>query len=133
MTAPDIIEFTTDPQFLGLSISPAQETLLRAIYGLPLSAEQLELWWLCTGRTAYPASPFGEVTVVAGARAGKDSRIATPVLAYEATFGGHERDLGKGERAVFPLVAQDSRGSGVAYGYLRDYFTESPLLRRLVA
>ena len=33
MTAPTIVEFVTDPQFLGLGLSPAQETLLRAIYG----------------------------------------------------------------------------------------------------
>jgi hypothetical protein len=30
---PSIIEFVTDPQLLGLSISPAQETLLRSITG----------------------------------------------------------------------------------------------------
>ena len=34
MTPPNIVEFVTDPQLLGLSISAAQETLLRAIYGL---------------------------------------------------------------------------------------------------
>ena len=37
MSIPSIIEFTTDPQLLGLSLSDAQETLLRSIYGLPLS------------------------------------------------------------------------------------------------
>ena len=57
----DIIEFVTDPQLLGLTLSPAQETLLRAIYGLPLTPEQRELWYLCTGRAAYPARPFSEV------------------------------------------------------------------------
>src|SRR5206468_2522934 len=31
---PDIIEFSCDPQLLGLSNSPAQETLLKTIYGL---------------------------------------------------------------------------------------------------
>jgi hypothetical protein len=30
---PTIIDFTTDPQVLGISLSPAQETLQRAIYG----------------------------------------------------------------------------------------------------
>jgi hypothetical protein len=131
---PDIIEFTTDPQLLGLSISPTQETLLRAIHGLPLSgAEQLDIWRRCTGRSTYPATPFGEGTIVAGARAGKDSRIGAPVLCYEAAFDEHERELGKGERAVYPLVAQDTRGAGVAFGYVSDYFTNSPLLRRLVA
>ena len=90
--APDIIEFVTDPQLLGLTVSPAQETLLRGIYGLPLpSADHLDLWHQCTGRETYPAQPFGEVTVIAGARAGKDSRIAAPVVLYEALFGGTRR------------------------------------------
>ena len=129
---PNIVEFATDPQLLGLTLSPAQETLLRAIYGLDLDETELDLWRLCTGREAYPAKPFSEVTVIAGARAGKDSRIATPVLCFEAAFGQHEQQLAKGERAVYPLVAQDRNGAAVAFGYTRSYFTESPLLRKLV-
>ncbi len=54
-SAPDIIEFVTDPQLLGLNLSPAQETVLRAIYGLPLTAAQQQLWQHCTGRERYPA------------------------------------------------------------------------------
>ena len=87
---PDIVEFVTDPQLLGLKLSAAQETLLRAIYGLPLSEDQLELWRACTGRERYRGEPFSEVTVIAGARSGKDSRIAAPVVCYEALFGGHD-------------------------------------------
>jgi hypothetical protein len=68
---PDIIEFVTDAQLLGLTISPAQETLLRGIYGLPLrNADQLDLWRRCTGREIYPGRPFSEATIIAGARAG---------------------------------------------------------------
>jgi len=53
-----------------------------------------DLWREWTGRDAYrPGHRFGEVTVVAGARAGKDSRIAAPIACYEAVFGGHERRL----------------------------------------
>ncbi len=125
---PDIVEFATDPALLGLSLSPAQETLLRATYGLPLDAEQTALFRDATGRTEYLARPFGEVTCLAGARAGKDSRIAAPVVCYEAVFGGHEARLAKGERGVIVLVAQDARATKVAFGYVSDYFTQSPLL-----
>lgn len=125
---PSVIEFATDPQLLGLRLSPAQEVLLRSIYGLPLTAEQLDLWRLCTGREVYTDVAFGEVTVLAGARAGKDSRIAAPIVVYEALFGGHQGQLSKGERAVVPLVAQDQRATKVAFGYVRDYLTTSPLL-----
>lgn len=34
--APDVVEFVTDPRLLGLAVSEAQETLLRAAYGLDL-------------------------------------------------------------------------------------------------
>lgn len=128
-TVPSIIEFATDPQLLGLSLSPAQETCLRGVYGLPLPSEgHRALWHQCTGRTTYPGRPFGEVSVVAGARAGKDSRIAAPVVCFEAIFGRHERHLAKGERAVIPLVAQDQRATRVAFSYIREYLTRSPLL-----
>jgi hypothetical protein len=129
---PDIIEFTTDAQLLGLSLSPAQETLLRGIYGLPLTTEQHELWTLCTGRETYTGKPYGEVTVLAGARSGKDSRIAAPVLLYEALFGGHVERLGRGEAAMIPCIAQDARAAKISFQYVRDYLTGSPDLAEAV-
>jgi hypothetical protein len=128
VSAPTIIEFVTDPALLGLSLSPAQETLLRGMYGLPLTAVQRDLWTRCTGRQNYSAHAFGEVTVLAGARSGKDSRLAAPVVVYEALLGGHQERLSKGERAVVPLVAQDQRAAKIAFGYVRDYLTGSPTL-----
>jgi hypothetical protein len=79
-----------------------------------------------------PGVPFPEVTAVAGARAGKDSRIAAPIVCYEAALGGHERYLARGERGVIPLVAQDARAAKIAFGYIRDSLTRSPLLNSLV-
>src|SRR5262249_48422709 len=91
MRTPSIIEFCTDPQLLGITLSPAQETLLRAVHGLPLGAAQLDVYGECTGRQTYtPGNPVPEVTVIAGARSGKDSRILVPLLLYEAIFGGYE-------------------------------------------
>src|SRR5262245_56293752 len=121
-----------DRQLLGLSISPAQETLLRAIYGLPMSEGQLELYRLCTGRQEPPSASFGEVTVIACARSGKDSRIAAPIVLYEALFGGHESHLARGERGVIALVAQDQRATKVAFGYIRGALKGSPLLGSMV-
>ena len=133
MDRPDIITFVTDPQLLGLTLSPAQETLLRAIYGLQLDADQQDLWRLCTGREHYAPQGFGEATVLAGARSGKDSRIAAPIACFEALLGGHDRHLSKGERGIIPLVAQDARASKIAFTYIRDYLTGSSILARSVA
>ncbi len=130
--APDIVGFVTDPQLLGLSLSPAQRTLLKSIYGRPLDEEEFSLFTACTGRQSYPGHAFSEVTALAGARAGKDSRIAAPIVLFEAIFGGHERHLARGERGMIPLVAQDQRAAGIAFGYIRDYVTGSPLLASLI-
>jgi hypothetical protein len=127
-----IIDFVTDPQLLGLGISKPQETLLRSIYGLSITRSMLEIWQQCTGREIYPRHGFSESTVICGARSGKDSRIATPIAAFEAALGNHEQYLAKGERAVIPLVAQDTRGTKIAFGYLRSYFTDSPLLKSML-
>ncbi len=69
---------------------------------------------------------------MAGARAGKDSRIAAPTVCFEAVFGGHEKHLSKGERAMIPLVAQDRRAAKIAFGYIRGYFESSALLSALI-
>ncbi len=73
-----------------------------------------EVFCACTGRQDSTGHGFGETTVVAGARAG----IAGPIVCYEAIFGGHEKNLAKGERAIIPLVAQDQRATN---GSLRLY------------
>jgi hypothetical protein len=73
------------------------------------------------------------VTVIAGARSGKDSRIAAPIVCYEATFGGHEKRLHRGEQAVIPCVAQDARAAKIAFSFVRDYFNGSEHLCSLVA
>ena len=127
-----IVDFVTDSQILGLSVSKPQETLLRAIYGLPLPKVGKDIWTQCTGRETYPRHGFSEITALCGARAGKDSRIACPIASYEAALGNHHKNLARGERAVIPLVAQDTRGTRVAFGYLKSHFMESSILKSML-
>jgi hypothetical protein len=65
---PTIVEFVGDRELLGLAISPAQRTQLKATYGLPLDAEEFAIFRACTGPQTYLAHAFSEVTVAAGAR-----------------------------------------------------------------
>jgi hypothetical protein len=129
---PTILEFVTDPQLLGLTPSPAQRTLLKAAYGLPLTAEERELFTRCTGLAEYPGHAFDEVVALCGARSGKDAYIATPIIVYEAIFGDAEQHLGKGERATCVLIAQDQKSTRTAYGYCRDYVLGSALLKTMI-
>jgi hypothetical protein len=131
-SAPDIIEFCRDGQLLNLSLSPAQQVCLRAMYALPLTPDQLEIYRRCTGREQPPKTAPSEATIICGARAGKDSRILAPSLCFEAVFGQHSKHLHRGERAVIPLVAQDARAATISRDYVFSYFRTSPVLRTLI-
>jgi hypothetical protein len=133
MKAPTVLEFATDRQLLNLSLSEAQRVLLGAAYALPLTRAQRALYRECTGRSTVPPRPVELLTVVAGARSGKDSRIGSVVLLYEALFGSWPSALHRGETAVFPLVAADLRGTRVAFDYLKGYLLGSSVLRHEVA
>jgi hypothetical protein len=128
---PRIDQFCLDAEYLGLAYSTAQLTLLKAIYGLALTPEERDVYGACTGRTRYrEGHAASEVTVIAGARSGKDSRIAAPIALYEALFG--DFPSARGEPIVVPLVAQDGDGSEIAFGYIRDYAMERPRLAKYV-
>lgn len=127
----DIITFTQHRQFLNLSLSPAQRTLLKSMYGMALTDEERDIWYRCTQREDYPATPFVEVTVISGARGGKGSRIQTPAMLYEAILGGFEPNTG--ETLVVPIVAQDADASRIVFRLIKDTLARSPLLAQYVA
>jgi hypothetical protein len=61
--------------------SPHQITLLKSVYGLPLTAGELAIFRSPHGanRQEYPGHPFPESTVITGAQSGKTGRIAAPI------------------------------------------------------
>lgn len=127
---PDIITFTTSPEYLGLDISVPQKTLLKVSYGLELDEEEMVHFRQCTGRTIDPRTNFTTVVVIAGARAGKDSRLGGPTALYEAVLGGHK--ISNGETATIGLYAQGKEAAAVTFGYISKYATESAKISELV-
>ena len=126
-SVPPIEIFVTDPRYLGLTPSPYQLTLLKAMYGRPLDEQELNIWTECT-RREYPEEPFSELTVVSGARSGKNSYIEVPILLYEATFGGFVPN--PGETCAVVLVAQDARAARLSHRLVSEYLKRSKLLSR---
>jgi len=77
----DILEFITHPQLLNdQTLSEAQRTCLKVIYGLPLDAQghEVEVYERATGRSGYVAIEHNEATLIVGRRGGKTSKIAAP-------------------------------------------------------
>lgn len=84
----NIIEFATDENFLGLSFKerPAQEVILRVIYGLPLNNDQLKIYQKLTkNKEEFEAGKAkDEALMCLGARSGK-SLLASIIALYEST------------------------------------------------
>jgi hypothetical protein len=84
----NIIEFATDPNYLGLSFKerPAQEVILRSIYGLPLDRKQLKIYRRITkNKKEFEAGEVKDEAVMClGARSGK-SLLASVIALYEST------------------------------------------------
>jgi len=126
-SVPTIEVFVTDARYLGLTPSPYQLTLLKGMYGRPLDEQELRIWAECT-RREYPEKPFSELTVVSGARSGKNSYVEVPILLYEAIFGGFVPN--RGETCAVVLVAQDAKAALLSHRLAREYLKRSPLLSR---
>ena len=122
--------FTIDPELCNLDLSPAQATLLKAFDADSLTEEEQTIYRECVGRD-YELRTCSELTAIAGARSGKDSRIATPIALFEAFIRDHSY-LAPGERGYVLIIAQDARAGQIALSYMRATIENSPMLRSSV-
>jgi hypothetical protein len=109
----------------------AWRAFLAALFGLPMSEQQLTTYRECTGRTAAPMAQAREAWAVCGRRAGK-TRIMATVAAWLACFCDWRPWLSPGEKATVMIVAADRRQARTALRYLRSLITQHPLLKQLV-
>lgn len=116
------------PAFRDLTSWRAWLAFLRAFYGLPMEAGDLELFRLHTGRTMPRAGGYPEAVCITGCQSGK-SQIAAAVGAYEALQAS-----ARGSRGVYvPLVAQDLRGATrTLLEYVREIFSIPALKLEIV-
>lgn len=112
----NIIESLSDPNLLGgLPAFRNLETwtpwlvVLKAIYGLPLKADEAALFRKLTGRSRYspPKGGWQEIVVITGRQSGK-TRIAAAVATHEAMMASQQED----RTELYALVvSQDARSS----------------------
>ncbi|HVB87395.1 MAG TPA: hypothetical protein VNK23_12110 [Candidatus Dormibacteraeota bacterium] len=127
------IDFETicsDPQLVGEPISKQWATFYRAIEGLPLDEEGIEIFRACTGRDRYEPRIFNEVTAIVGRRAEKTSTglkyLLWKSLTTPAWFQKHKGTL------RIPIIAQDLRVAKDIKRAAEALLLGSPLLRNEV-
>jgi hypothetical protein len=128
---PTLVEFATDPHLCNLPLSPCQTMQLKAVDGLALTGEELDLFRLTTGRKEYVPRRYADVDLIGGAGAGKDSMFLTP-LCLHAAFSFDKKHLHVGQTAVCSIVAQTMTGATITYEYIRETIKASPLMMSLV-
>lgn len=136
---PDFETFCRDRQLVAEPISKAWATFYRAVEGLPLDEEGVELFRQCTGRDRYEPRTYVECTGVCGRRSEKTS-TALKYLIWKSLFAGWERHgswLSRAARTVrrlrVPIIAQDTRISNDILRTAESLVLDSPVVRQEVA
>lgn len=102
----NIIEFANDVLKVSFKERPAQEVILRALYGLPLNSEQLAIYKLLTGNVEEFEAGIEKTEGIfdIGARGGK-SFMTSIVALYEATRDKWKQYLTIGETGYAVIIA----------------------------
>ena len=130
---PSMREFITDPRWLGgvlKEISIPQRALLIGVRGEPLTKAEKAAWLEATQRPYRGGQEFQVVTVISGARGGKDSRFLAPSQIYEAVYGKYK--VNPGETVTIACVAQDANAAHILLKLIMSYLNASPVLSRRV-
>lgn len=117
------------PAFRDLATWEPWLAFLRAVYGLPLSAGDLETFRRHTGRSVVREGGYREAVCIVGRQSGK-SRIAALVAGFEAVMASREADR---TELYAVLVAQDHRAAlRTLFRYATAPFETVPILVRSV-
>jgi hypothetical protein len=131
----NIIDAVDDPKIFGAHFKAptwaAWRAFLAALFGLPMTGEQLALYRQCTGRTAPPGAPSREAWLVIGRRGGK-SFVLAAIAVFLACFKDWRRFLGPGEVATVMVVAADRRQARTIMRYCLGLLRAVPMLRRQI-
>jgi hypothetical protein len=132
----NILEAINDEQIFGRAFADkatwaAWRAFLAALFGLPLTPEQLAVYQECTGRADPPSERATEAWLVCGRRSGKSFTLAV-VAVFLACFFDWRPFLGIGERATLVVIAADRRQARTVMRYVKGLLYLVPMLKQLL-
>lgn len=130
----NIIETVSDRNIFANFFGPSYGNwlaFLAALFALPMTDAQLQIYQQHTGRTAPPTAPAREAWLVVGRRGGK-SFILAVIAVFLACFKDWRPFLGPGEVGTVMVVAADRRQARVIYRYCLGLLKAVPMLAQQV-
>jgi hypothetical protein len=105
---------------------------LAALFALPMTDDQLQVYRQCTGRESPPSIVAREAWLICGRRAGKSFVLALTAV-FLACFYDYSRYIVPGERGTILVIASDRRQARTIFGYIKGLLTNIPLLRHMIS
>lgn len=136
MTRPVTIDGALrDPNLLGAALGDASSwstwfVVLKAAFGLPLNAEQQQVFNSVAGNRKPPLSRVRELWAIIGRRGGK-SRVAAALAVFFACFVKHK--LAAGERGMVLVLAASQEQARTVFAYALAFLKTSPVLSKEIA
>jgi hypothetical protein len=123
----NIVELLTRfrPFFRDLSTWAAWIALLKAVFGLPMEPEEIEIYRRHTARQDPPERQAREAWLVIGRRGGK-SRIAALIAVFLALCRDYRGVLAPGERGTVMVVAADRKQARTVFQYICTFLEDVP-------
>jgi hypothetical protein len=118
------------PHFVGPSWDPWR-AFLKALFGLPMNDDDLDLYRRHTERQNAPVKPFTEASLVIGRRGGK-SLILALIATYLACFRTYTQHLARGELATIAVIAADRRQARIIFRFITGLLDSVPMLHAMV-
>jgi hypothetical protein len=84
----------------------AWRAFLCAVYGLPMTDREYDVFVRCTGRKDAPTTKCEEFAAICGRRARK-SAVAATIAVFEGGYRDYTPHLAPGERAMIPILSND--------------------------
>lgn len=97
-----------------------------SVFGLPLTAEELEIFQKCTGRKTSPTEQVREAWVPVGRRGRKSATLAV-IASFVGAYWDHSSYTAPGEPAVIPILARDKDEAKTIKGFVDTIFRTTAL------
>jgi hypothetical protein len=131
----NILDALDDPKVFGNFFRArtwaAWRVFLAALFGLPMTDDQLATYRRFTGRSTPPPAPLHEAWLVCGRRGGKSFVLAT-IAVFLAAFKDWRGYLAPGEVGVIMIIAADRRQARVIMRYCIGLLKAVPMLAKLI-